>query len=66
MVACIIEEEFFMGLVAENWQLAHELEMDVWMHSCGYIIDLLPKLVHAGLDVIANGPAGEYGSGKPR
>ena len=36
----------------QNWKLAHELGMDVWLHSCGHIIDVLPMLIDAGLDVI--------------
>jgi len=45
-------EEFFMPHYRENWALAHRLGMDVWLHSCGYIIDLLPRLADAGLNVI--------------
>lgn len=45
-------EEFFMPHYRANWAYAHELGMDVWLHSCGYIIDLLPALADAGLNVI--------------
>ncbi len=45
-------EEFFMPHYRANWAYAHSLGMDVWLHSCGYIIDLLPTLVEAGLNVI--------------
>jgi uroporphyrinogen decarboxylase len=45
-------EEFFLPHYRQNWSLAHELGMDVWLHSCGYIIELLPKLIDAGLNVI--------------
>jgi len=45
-------EEFFMPLYRENWALAHELGLDVWLHSCGYIIEILPLLRAAGLNVI--------------
>jgi hypothetical protein len=45
-------EQFFMPHYRRNWELAHSLGMDVWLHSCGYIIDLLPDLVGAGLNVI--------------
>jgi len=44
--------EFFVPHYQQNWALAHELGLDVWLHSCGYIIDLLPTLIAAGLDVV--------------
>ena len=44
--------EFFLPHYRQNWALAHELGLDVWMHSCGYIIDLLEALIEAGLNVI--------------
>jgi uroporphyrinogen-III decarboxylase len=52
MVNPVLIEEFFMPHYRANWRLAHELGMDVWLHSCGYIIDILPMLIEAGLDVI--------------
>lgn len=45
-------ERFFMPHYRRNWRLAHQLGMDVWLHSCGHIIDLLPTFVDTGLDVI--------------
>jgi len=52
MVRKDLIEEFFMPHYRANWALAHELGMDVWMHSCGYIIEILPMLQEAGLNVI--------------
>jgi hypothetical protein len=52
MVRPAMIEEFFIPHYRRNWELAHSLGMDVWLHSCGYIIDLLPAFVEAGLDVI--------------
>jgi uroporphyrinogen decarboxylase len=52
MVRPAMIERFFVPHYRRNWALAHELGMEVWLHSCGYIIDLLPTLVEAGLDVI--------------
>jgi uroporphyrinogen decarboxylase len=52
MVSPAIIEEFFMPLYRANWDLAHSLGMDVWLHSCGCIIDVLPLFINAGLDVI--------------
>ncbi len=52
MISPRLIEEFFMPHYRENWALAHALGMDVWLHSCGYIIDILPTLKAAGLNVI--------------
>jgi len=34
------------------WQHAHQLGLDVWLHSCGYIMPLLDDMIDAGLNVI--------------
>lgn len=37
------------------WSDPHLIKMeamDVWMHSCGHIIDILPTFAEVGLDVI--------------
>jgi uroporphyrinogen-III decarboxylase len=52
MVSTGMIEEFFMPHYHQNWKLAHDLGMDVWLHSCGYIIDILPEFIKAGLNVI--------------
>lgn len=52
MVSRELIEEFFMPHYRENWQWAHDLGMDVWMHSCGYILDILPTFAEAGLNVV--------------
>ncbi|MEN7973835.1 MAG: uroporphyrinogen decarboxylase family protein [Verrucomicrobiota bacterium] len=52
MVSQDLIEEFFMPHYRKNWALAHELGMDVWLHSCGQIMDILPKFIDAGLTVI--------------
>lgn len=31
---------------------AHELGLTVWMHSCGYIKDIIPRLAELGMDVL--------------
>lgn len=43
--------EFYLPHYRRAWDLAHELGMDVWMHSCGYTIEVLPMLQEAGLNV---------------
>ncbi len=52
MVSLNLVDEFFKPHYLENWKLAHDLGMDVWMHSCGYILPLLPSFVDWGLNVI--------------
>jgi hypothetical protein len=52
MVGLPLIEEFFLPHYRRNWKLAHDLGLDVWLHSCGYIIDLLPLFIDAGLNVI--------------
>jgi hypothetical protein len=34
------------------WRHAHSLGLDVWLHSCGFILPLLDDLLGAGLNVI--------------
>ena len=52
MVSIDLLDEFFVPSYRENWSLAHDLGMDVWMHSCGYVLDFLPSFIDAGLDAI--------------
>lgn len=52
MISTEFMEEFFMPFYRENWGYAHELGMDVWMHSCGYTIDLQLMFAEAGLNVL--------------
>jgi len=52
MVSLDLVIEFFLPHYRANWRSAHELGMDVWMHSCGNTLELLPALIDAGLDVI--------------
>ncbi len=52
MVSPAIVEEFFLPHYRENWALAHAMGMDVWMHSCGNTLALLPTFADAGLTVI--------------
>jgi uroporphyrinogen decarboxylase len=52
MISRAMIREFFLPSYRENWSYARSLGMDIWMHSCGYIIELLPDLIDAGLNVI--------------
>lgn len=52
MVNLATIDEFFLPFYRENWALAHDLGMDVWLHSCGNIVELLPLWIDAGLNVV--------------
>ncbi len=34
------------------WQHAHSRGLDVWLHSCGYILPLLDMMIECGLNVV--------------
>jgi uroporphyrinogen decarboxylase len=44
--------EFWKPCYARVWGAAHEAGMLTFLHSCGYITDILDDLIEAGLDVI--------------
>lgn len=44
--------EVFQPVYAEIFTAIHQAGMDVWMHSCGQNLALLPALIEAGLDVV--------------
>lgn len=52
MCSCDIIETFFMPHYRTNWGYARELGLDVWLHSCGHIINILDRFIDAGLNVI--------------
>lgn len=47
--------EIFIPRYRRQTDLAHSLGLDVIMHSCGYIIDIIGDLIEAGFDVINPG-----------
>ena len=42
--------QFFIPGMKKAVDLAHSLGLDVWLHSCGYIYDLIPDLIATGID----------------
>lgn len=44
--------EIWKPRYAELFKACHENGMDTFMHSCGYIVDILDDLIEIGLDVI--------------
>ena len=45
----------FKRRYAEEIELAHSLGLYVYMHSCGYIYDIIPDLIEIGLDILNPG-----------
>jgi hypothetical protein len=44
--------DLFLPIYKRIFDRVHELGMDVWMHSCGQVLDILPLLIEAGLNVV--------------
>jgi uroporphyrinogen decarboxylase len=47
--------EIFKPRYKRQIELAHEHGLDVYMHSCGYIFDIIPDLIEIGLDIVNPG-----------
>lgn len=52
MVRPQLWREFFKPRYAELFRSARERGLHVWMHSCGYIYDIIGDLVEIGVDVL--------------
>jgi len=46
--------KYFKPAYAAMIDAAHARGMDVWMHSCGHITEIIPEFIDVGLDVIAH------------
>jgi uroporphyrinogen decarboxylase len=44
--------EFFKPRYREQFGMIHDLGMQVFFHSCGYVWDIIPDLIEAGVDVL--------------
>jgi uroporphyrinogen decarboxylase len=44
--------KFYKPCYKEMFELIHSKGLDVWMHSCGNVTELIPYLVELGLDVL--------------
>lgn len=51
-------KQYFKPAYADMIAVAHELGMEVWMHSCGCVDSIIPEFIDIGLDVIGNLQAG--------
>lgn len=47
--------QFFKPRYAKQVELCHSLGMDVVFHCCGYIMDIIPDFIDAGVDVLNPG-----------
>lgn len=55
LMAPNIIRELFIPRYKHEFEVAHSLGLDVMMHSCGYIIDIIEDLIGAGLDILNPG-----------
>lgn len=53
--------EIFKPRYKKQIELAHQYGLDVYLHSCGYIYDIIPDLIEIGLDILNPGQAGLNG-----
>ncbi len=44
--------KFYKPSYKEMFDLIHSKSVDVWMHSCGHITEIIPDLIDLGLDVL--------------
>ena len=55
----LVSHELFVNVFKPRYkrqiELAHSLGLDVFMHSCGYIMDIIPDLIEIGLDILNPG-----------
>lgn len=52
MISPDLWREVFAPRYKKQFDLVHELGMDVWFHSCGNIYDIIPDLIELGADVL--------------
>ena len=52
MIAPAIWRKIWKPRYARVYQAAHAAGLDTFLHSCGYIVDILDDLIEIGLDVI--------------
>ena len=57
MISPELWEKFFMDYYKKQFQLAHDLGMDVLYHTCGYVYPIIQKLIDIGVDIINLGQA---------
>ena len=47
--------EIFKPRLRRQVDLAHKNGLDVFLHSCGYILDIIPDLIEIGIDMLNPG-----------
>jgi len=43
--------QYFLPQYSKQFELVHRLGMKVYFHSCGYVYDIIPDMIAAGVDV---------------
>ena len=57
MISPTMWRAFFAKHYARQFKLAHDLGMDVFFHTCGYVTPILDDLIDAGVDILNLGQA---------
>ena len=52
MMSPAMFREFIKPYYAETWALAKEHDVDVWLHTCGNITEIIGDLIECGLSVL--------------
>ncbi len=52
MISPSLFRKIFQPVYRDIFDCAHKAGIDVWMHSCGQIYEIIPLLMEAGMDVI--------------
>ncbi len=57
MVSPELWRKYFKKRYADQFALAHELGMDVFFHTCGYVAPIIDDLIEVGVDILNLGQA---------
>ena len=56
-----IIQKYFLPRMKQAIDLAHSLGMDMWMHTCGYVYELIPDIIATGMDGLNLGQTSLHG-----
>lgn len=52
LMSMTLWDRYYRPRYRKLWEYAHSKGLDVWLHSCGYILPVLKEMVEIGLNVI--------------
>ena len=52
LISMALWDQYFRPRYQKIWDYAHSKGLDIWLHSCGYILPFLKEMVKIGLNVI--------------